>query len=45
VRNGLPPLHPGAPLLVRGPTGLTTRKANPNTKIVNGIAIKKRNGL
>ena len=46
-RNGLPPLHPGPPILVLGPgrSGLTTRKANPNTKIVNGIALKKRNGL
>ena len=47
VRNGLPPLHPGPPILVPGPgrSGFTTRKANPNTKVVNGIALKKRNGL
>jgi hypothetical protein len=43
-RNGLPPLHPGGPIMVKipGRRGFTRRKSDSSGKLMNGIAFRKQ---
>ena len=43
-RNGLPPFHPGGPIMVKipGRRGFTRRNPDSSGKLINGIAFRKQ---